>query len=58
MENDNTTPEKKPTYYSKHKEKMDERNKEWKKTNREKWNAYQAAYKKRKYRLERGLPTD
>jgi hypothetical protein len=37
------------TYYENNKEAMNKHSKEWKKRNKDKWNAYQAAYKRRKY---------
>lgn len=39
----------KKTYYEEHKEIMDKRSKEWKIKNKERWNQYQAEYKRKKY---------
>lgn len=39
----------KKTYYKEHKEIMDARSKEWKIKNKERWNKYQAEYKRKKW---------
>ena len=39
----------KKTYYEEHKEIMDARSKEWKRKNKEAWNAYQREYKRSRY---------
>jgi hypothetical protein len=38
------------TYYEKNKEVMGKQSKEWKIKNKEAWNSYQAAYKRKKYK--------
>jgi hypothetical protein len=40
-------------YYQENKEDMDKRSKEWKVKNRERWNAYQAEYKRKRYQSKK-----